>query len=57
MKVTVWAWSQANGDKPGTTGGFNGVAVKALLSLGYQLGFYGHHDWWTIADWSLGAPR
>lgn len=28
-----------------------------LLSLGYQLGFYGHQSWWTIADWSLGAPR
>jgi dipeptidyl aminopeptidase/acylaminoacyl peptidase len=28
-----------------------------LLSLGYQLGFYGHQNWWTIADWSLGAPR
>ena len=35
----------------------DGALAGPLLSLGYQLGFYGHHDWWTIADWSLGAPR
>ena len=29
MKVTFWAWSQANG--------FNRVAVKALRSLGYRV--------------------
>jgi hypothetical protein len=28
-----------------------------LLSLGYQLGFNGHQNWWTIADWSLGASQ
>jgi hypothetical protein len=34
-----------------------GTLTGPLLSLGYQLGFYGHQNWWTIADWSLGAPR
>ena len=28
MKVTVWAWAQANG--------YNRVAAKVLRSLGYQ---------------------
>jgi Tol biopolymer transport system component len=25
-----------------------------VLSLGYNLGFYGHKDWWLNADWSAG---
>jgi len=25
-----------------------------LLLLGYNLGFYGHKDWWLNADWSAG---
>jgi peptide/nickel transport system substrate-binding protein len=53
MKVTVWAWSQANGDKPGTTGGFNGVAVKALLSLGYRVAVkpvVGDRYWGAVGD-------
>jgi peptide/nickel transport system substrate-binding protein len=38
MKVTLWAWSLANGDRPrGKLGGFNQVAAKALLSLGYRV--------------------
>ena len=38
MKVTLWAWSLANGDRPrGKLGGFNQVAWKALLSLGYRV--------------------
>ena len=34
-----------------------GGLTGPLFSLGYQLGFYGHQNWWAIADWSLGAPR
>ena len=26
-----------------------------FVSLGYSLGFYGHHDWWTTATWSAGT--
>jgi dipeptidyl aminopeptidase/acylaminoacyl peptidase len=26
-----------------------------LLSLGYSLGYYGHHDWWLTTDWSIGS--
>jgi YVTN family beta-propeller protein len=40
MKVTVWAWELANGDAPlddGKLGGFNQVAVKVLLALGYRV--------------------
>jgi len=34
-----------------------GKVVGPLLSLGYQLGYYGSQDWWQSADWSLGEPR
>lgn len=29
-----------------------GKLVGPLLSLGYQLGYYGHQDWWQRAAWS-----
>ncbi len=32
----------------------DGRLVGPLLSLGYQLGYYGHEDWWTTMSWSLG---
>jgi hypothetical protein len=32
-----------------------GRLVGPLLSLGYDLGYYGHHDWWATADWSAGT--
>jgi YVTN family beta-propeller protein len=61
MKVTVWAWSQAKG--------FNTVAVKALLSLGYHVAVkpVGANYWDTVGDarnraqigfdgWSGGYP-
>jgi hypothetical protein len=34
-----------------------GKVTGPLLSLGYQLGYYGHQDWWTNASWSEGATR
>ena len=38
MKVTLWAWSQANGGlAPPAVGGFNLVALKVLRSLGYRV--------------------
>jgi hypothetical protein len=29
--------------------------IGPLLYLGNSLGYYGHHDWWLSADWSLGS--
>jgi len=29
--------------------------VGPLLSLGFNPGFYGHHDWWQSADWSAAS--
>jgi hypothetical protein len=26
-----------------------------FANLGYQLGYYGHHDWWAGATWTAGA--
>ena len=38
MKVTLWAWTQANGGlAPSAVGGFNLVALKVLHSLGYHV--------------------
>lgn len=28
-----------------------GRVLGPLATLGYSLGYYGHHDWWTVADW------
>jgi hypothetical protein len=28
-----------------------GRARGPLANLGFSLGYYGHHDWWLIADW------
>jgi YVTN family beta-propeller protein len=56
MKVTVWAWSLANGDAPlddGKLGGFNEVAVKALHSLGYRVAVkpvHGDRYWRAVGD-------
>jgi hypothetical protein len=33
----------------------DGRLVGPLLSLGYQLGYYGHTDWWQTMSWS--QPR
>jgi len=33
----------------------DGKLTGPLLSLGYQLGYYGHQDWWATMSWSL-AP-
>jgi hypothetical protein len=30
-------------------------AIARVASLGYSLGYYGHHDWWLGASWSAGA--
>jgi peptide/nickel transport system substrate-binding protein len=72
MKVTVWAWSDANGGlAPPAVGGFNRVAVKALQDLGYRVavkpvdGFDAF--WGGVGDsrnraqigftgWDLGSP-
>ena len=70
MKVTVWAWSLANGDRPGRLGGFNLVAVKVLRSLGYRVAVkpvVGDRYWGAVGDsrnraqigfdgWALGDP-
>ena len=72
MKVTVWAWSQANGGlAPPAVGGFNLVAVKALRSLGYRVAVKpvgGFNAYWDAVDdsrnraqigftgWDLGDP-
>jgi hypothetical protein len=32
----------------------DGRLTGPLLSLGSQLGYYGHHDWWQTAAWSRG---
>lgn len=32
----------------------DGKLLGPLLSLGYQLGYYGHDDWWQSMSWSLG---
>jgi Tol biopolymer transport system component len=29
-----------------------GRLVGPLLSLGYEVGYYGHHEWWQSAAWS-----
>jgi YVTN family beta-propeller protein len=57
MKVTLWAWSLANGDAPlhkGKLGGFNQVAAKALRSLGYRVAVKpvdGFNAYWNaVAD-------
>ena len=72
MKVTLWAWSQANGGlAPPAVGGFNLVAVKALRSLGYRVAVKpvgGFNEYWDAVDdsrnraqigftgWDLGDP-
>jgi WD40-like Beta Propeller Repeat len=33
----------------------NGRATGPFADLGYSLGYYGHHDWWLGATWSVGA--
>jgi len=33
----------------------DGTLLGPLLSLGYQLGYFGHEDWWQTAAWSLAA--
>jgi YVTN family beta-propeller protein len=62
MKVTLWAWSQAEG--------FNRVAVKVLRSLGYRVAVkpvVGDEYWGAVGDsrhraqigftgWALGYP-
>jgi YVTN family beta-propeller protein len=57
MKVTLWAWSLANGGRPrGKLGGFNQVAMKALLSLGYRVAVKpvgGFDRYWN----AVGDPR
>jgi len=56
MKVTVWAWNQANGDaklEDGELGGFNLVAAKALRSLGYRVAVkpvHGDRYWLAVGD-------
>ena len=56
MKVTVWAWSEANGDAPvddGKLGGFNRVAVEVLESLGYRVAVkpvVGDRYWGVVGD-------
>jgi hypothetical protein len=35
----------------------DGKVVGPLLALGHQLGYYGHQDWWSVADWSLAAQN
>jgi hypothetical protein len=32
-----------------------GRATGPFAKLGYNLGYYGHHDWWLGASWSAGA--
>ena len=51
MKVTLWAWSQANGDaRPPRLGGFNLVAKKVLRSLGYRVAVKPvGADYWDVA--------
>jgi peptide/nickel transport system substrate-binding protein len=72
MKVTVWAWSQANGGlAPPAVGGFNLVAVKVLHALGYRVAVKpvdGFNAYWGAVDdsrnraqigftgWNLGDP-
>jgi dipeptidyl aminopeptidase/acylaminoacyl peptidase len=31
----------------------HGTITGPLLSLGNDIGYYGHHDWWLTAAWSL----
>jgi hypothetical protein len=31
----------------------HGRVVGPLLDLGNNIGYYGHHDWWQTAAWSL----
>jgi YVTN family beta-propeller protein len=54
MKVTVWAWLQANGGaRPPRLGGFNQVAVKVLRSLGYRVAekwVRGERFWGAVGD-------
>jgi peptide/nickel transport system substrate-binding protein len=56
MKVTLWAWDQANGGVPpddGGLGGFNLVAAKALRSLGYRVAVkpvHGDPYWGVVGD-------
>jgi hypothetical protein len=33
----------------------HGRVVGPLLFLGNSLGYYGHHDWWQAAAWSLAS--
>jgi hypothetical protein len=30
-----------------------GRVIGPIVSLGYSLGFYGHHDWWAQAAWHV----
>jgi hypothetical protein len=34
-----------------------GRVTGPIMSLGYGLGYYGHHDWWATMAWSLGVKR
>jgi dipeptidyl aminopeptidase/acylaminoacyl peptidase len=44
---------QGNGELYALRGG---NVTGPLLSLGHQLGYYGHQNWWAAAEWSLAAP-
>jgi hypothetical protein len=35
----------------------SGRVVGPIISLGFNLGYYGHRDWWYAADWSGGPKR
>ena len=32
-----------------------GHVTGPIAGVGYNLGYYGHHDWWQTMTWSAGT--